>query len=148
VLVSVYLAAQCCRVPVNSNVRPHVEPQVSIEQGRWFYFPVDLDFKGFAELEFLRFVRTNDRQAAIVRFLQPKYFQTTSLILVPSDPTTDSFVITQSDILSVWTFDGSFVQDHEQFVDLKRGWPNNIMDKAAITPSRAMVERFTGRHAV
>jgi len=118
---------------------------ISIEQGRWFYFTVDLDFHGFAEFEFERFLQAGDREGALVNFVEPKFFPVTKLILLPYTPGSGYFKSSEEEILSVWTFDGSAVGNAES-VDLKSGWPNNILDKAAITPSLATAQKWTGAH--
>jgi hypothetical protein len=115
----------------------------SIDQGTWYYFTVDLNFEGYAAFRFERYVQTNDRAAALVTFLEPKYFSTTKLLLLPYSTDKGYFAADDSDILSVWTFDGSNL-DGAEAVDLKAAWPSNILDKAAITPSRKTAERWTG----
>lgn len=117
---------------------------VAIEQGTWYYFTVDLDFEGYAPFTFERYVRANDRDAAIVTLLEPKYFSTRKLVLLPYGREAGYFKAKDEDILNVWTFDGSAIGDAME-IDLKREWPNNILDKAAITPSRATAERWTHR---
>jgi hypothetical protein len=108
---------------------------VRIEEGVWYYFTLDLSFDGFASLEFIRYVNVNnDRKAVLVRFLDKDYFNTRELILLPYTRDKDYFKAKPPDILSVWTFDGSKVDDAEN-VDLETDWSNNILDKAAITPS-------------
>lgn len=113
-----------------------------IEQGTWFYFTVDLDFVSFAAFKFERYVHANDRDAALITFLQPKYFSTNKLLLLPYNKDKGYFQARDDDILNVWTFDGSMVQDAAE-IDLKTNWPNNILDKAAITPSRQTAEKWT-----
>jgi len=115
-----------------------------IEDGEWFYFTVDLDFEGFAIFTFLRYVRTNDRTSALVRFKEQKYFPTRDLLLVPYNTEPHYFRATDKDILSVWTLNGSSLEFAETF-DAKAGWPRNILDKAAVTPSRDTAARWTMR---
>jgi len=116
---------------------------VRIEDGVWYYFTVDLNFDGFASLSFIRYVNVNtDRNAALVRFLDKDYFDTRELILLPYTRDNDYFKAKPSDILSVWTFDGSKA-DNAENVDLKTDWPNNILDKAAITPSIETAKDWT-----
>ena len=118
-----------------------------IEQGTWYYFTVDLDFKGFAAFKFERYIHANDRDAALITLLQPKYFSTNKLLLLPYNQDQRYFQARDDNILTVWTFDGSMVQDAGA-IDLRAKWPNNILDKAAITPSRQTAERWTsGRNA-
>lgn len=116
---------------------------VSIEDGTWYYFTVDLNFDGFASLEFIRYMNVNDdRNAALVRFLDKDYFNANELILLPYTRDDDYFRAKSNDVLSVWTFDGSNVVDAKT-ADLKTDWPNNILDKAAITPSIETAKSWT-----
>jgi hypothetical protein len=116
---------------------------ISIEQGIWYYFTVDLDFPGFASFQFVRFIDVNsDRKAAIIRFLDQDYFPTRDLLLLPYSRGTDYFKAKPDEILSVWTFDASKIGDVST-VDLKSGWPKNILDKAAITPSLEKAKKST-----
>ena len=117
---------------------------ISIEEGTWFYFTVDLNFEGFAAFTFDRFVEANDRRAALVTFNQQKYFSSRVLLLLPSTTDSEYFQAREGDILTVWTFDGSSQKDATT-VDLKTDWPHNIWDKAAITPSRETATQWTMR---
>ncbi|MFC1579619.1 hypothetical protein ACFL4N_01765 [Thermodesulfobacteriota bacterium] len=116
---------------------------VSIEEGSWYYFTVDLDFDGFASLNFIRYLNVNnDRKAALVKILDKDYFNTKTLILLPYTKDEDYFKASPSDFLSVWAFDGSEIDD-EDSIDLKTDWPKNILDKAAITPSIETAKEWT-----
>jgi hypothetical protein len=116
---------------------------VSIEQGTWYYFTVDLNFPGFASFNFLRYINANDeRKEAIVRFLDKDYFPTRDLLLLPFTRENDYFWAKPDEILSVWTFDASKIGNAET-VDLKSDWSRNILDKAAITPSLGTAKKFT-----
>jgi hypothetical protein len=117
--------------------------RTSIEQGTWYYFTVDRNFKGYATFKFERYVQANDRAAALVTFLESKYFSTNKLLLLPYNPDQGYFQAHDHEILSVWTFDGNILQDATA-IDLKRDWPTNVLDKAAITPSRQTAEKWTG----
>ncbi len=113
---------------------------ISIEQGTWYYFTVDLSFAGFASFNFVRYIDVNnERKAAIVHFLDKDYFPTRDLLLLPYTRKSNYFKAKQDEILSVWTFDASNIGNAET-IDLKSGWSKNILDKAVITPSieRAM----------
>ena len=125
-------------------MKPDEEAEiVRIENGIWYYFTVDLNFDGFASFSFIRYVNVNDdRDAAIIRFLDKDYFETRELILLPHIKDADYFKATPDDILSVWTFDGSDIGDAES-IDLKSDWPHNILDKAAITPSIETAKEWT-----
>ena len=107
---------------------------VSIEDGTWYYFTVDLDRQGFGAFTFERFIEANDRRAALVRFCERTYFSLQRVVLLPYSRDADYFRCHETEILSVWTFDGSGVGKSKS-IDLAAGWPNNILDKAAITPS-------------
>ena len=116
---------------------------ISIEQGTWYYFTVDLNFAGFASFNFVRFIEvTNDRKAAIVRFLDQDYFPTRDLLLLPYTRKSNYFKAKPDEILSVWTFDASNIGNAEM-IDLKSGWSKNILDKAAITPSIETAIKWT-----
>jgi hypothetical protein len=117
---------------------------IRIQEGTWFYFSVDLDFKGFAAFTFERFVEANDRRAALVTFTQQKYFSSKVLLLLPSTTDNDYFKARENEILSVWTFDGTQQKD-AMTVDLRTEWPKNIWDKAAVTPSRETALQWTTR---
>ena len=113
---------------------------ISIEQGTWYYFTVDLSFAGFASFNFVRYIDVNnERKAAIAHFLDKDYFPTRDLLLLPYTRKSNYFKAKQDEILSVWTFDASNIGNAET-IDLKSGWSKNILDKAVITPSieRAM----------
>jgi hypothetical protein len=108
---------------------------ISIENGLWYYFTVDLDFEGFASFKFVRYIKVNgDRRGAIVEFQDQDYFRTRHLLLLPYTREADYFQAPLNAMLSVWTFDASTLGDTET-VDLQAQWPGNILDKAAITPS-------------
>lgn len=50
--------------------------KVSLEQGIWYYFTVDLSFKGFLPFRFLRYIDINgDRKGAVVEFTESSYFR-------------------------------------------------------------------------
>lgn len=116
---------------------------ISIEQGTWYYFTVDLNFEGFALFSFVRYVDVNDgRKAAIVRFLDKDYFPTKDLLLLPYTKKLDFFRAKSDEILSVWTFNASNIRNAEM-IDLKSDWPKNILDKAAITPSIETAIKWT-----
>ncbi len=119
---------------------------VSIEQGIWYYFTVDLNFEGFASFNFVRYIDVNgDRKAAIVRFLDRDYFPTRDLLLLPSTRKRDFFLAGADELLSVWAFDASGIGAAET-VDLAAAWPKNILDKAAITPSIELARKWTRGH--
>ena len=118
------------------------EQLIRIEQGTWYYFTVDLDFKGYAAFTFERYITLKDRVAALVHFNQPKYFSTQDLLLVPYLPGVDYFTSKEEDILSVWTVDGTKLHGLDQ-VDLSPDWPGNVLDKAAITPSKETAAKWT-----
>jgi hypothetical protein len=119
------------------------EEQVSIEQGTWYYFTVDLNFKGFLPFRFLRYIDVNgDRNGAVVEFTEDSYFSTKELILLPSTRESDYFRVEPSGILTVWTFDASNLGDRKT-VDLASGWSGNILDKAAVTPSMDTAIKWT-----
>ena len=116
---------------------------ISIEQGSWYYFTVDLNFSGFASFNFVRYIDVNgDRKGAIVRFLDKDYFSTRDLLLLPYTRESDFFKAKPDEILSVWTFDASKIGFAET-VDLKSDWSRNILDKAAVTPSIETAKKFT-----
>lgn len=118
---------------------------ISIEQGTWYYFTVDLNFTGFASFNFVRFIDVNaDRKAAVVRFLDKDYFPSRDLLLLPYTRKKDYFKAKADKILLVWTFDASTIGDATT-IDLKSNWPKNILDKAAITPSIDEAKRATGQ---
>ena len=115
----------------------------SIEQGTWYYFTVDLSFTGFASFNFVRYIDVNgDRMAAIVRFLDKDYFPTRYLLLLPYTKKKDYFKAKSDEILLVWTFDASKIEDATT-IDLQSAWPKNILDKAAITPSIQEAKKAT-----
>ena len=119
------------------------EEKVSIEQGTWFYFTVDLNFKEFLPFRFLRYIDVNgDRNGAIVKFTEDSYFSTKEVILLPYTREPNYFRVEPSGILSVWTFDGSNLGDSKT-VDLAADWSQNILDKAAITPSLNTAIKWT-----
>jgi hypothetical protein len=103
----------------------------------------------FAAFSFERFVEADDRTAALVKFHERKYFPTQSLLLLPYTKDADYFAIEEAstEILSVWTFDGSNLEG-KQTVNLKSQWPKNILDKAGITPSREVASRWSTGRAV
>lgn len=113
-----------------------------IVSGTWYYFTVDLNFKGFRAIRFKRYIDVNgDRMATVVE-MENSYFSSSDLILLPYNRETDYFNIERTGICSVWTFDGSDLGDAES-VDLQANWPHNILDKAAITPSIETAEKWT-----
>lgn len=113
-----------------------------IEEGTWYYCTVDLDFDGFASFIFQRFVEADDRTAVLVRFNEPKYFSSQTLLLFPSSTDPDFFRAGEDEILTVWTFDGTAIGT-KSTVDLKPHWPQGILDKAAITPSLKTAQQWT-----
>jgi hypothetical protein len=118
---------------------------ISIEEGTWYYFTVDLNFTGFASFKFVRYIDVNgDRKAAIVRFLDKDYFPSKDLLLLPYTRERDYFKAKPDEILSIWTFDATNIGD-ATMVDLKSEWPKNILDKAAITPSIETAMKSTGQ---
>jgi hypothetical protein len=118
---------------------------ISIEQGTWYYFTVNLSFPGFASFNFVRYIDVNNnRKAAIVRLLDQDYFSTRELLLLPYTRKKDYFRAKPDKILLVWTFDASRIGDAPT-IDLKSDWPKNILDKAAITPSIDEAKRATGQ---
>ena len=119
------------------------QEKISIKQGTWYYFTVDLNFEGFLPFRFLKYIDVNgDRMGAVIELTEGSYFSTNQLILLPYTREPDYFKVESSSILSVWTFDGSNVGD-EKTIDLESKWPNNILDKAAITPSEKTAKEWT-----
>lgn len=117
------------------NESERKENPISIEDGMWYYFTVDLDLEGFASFKFVRYIDVNgDRKGAVVQFLDKDYFHTRWLILLPYTREPNYFQALPGEILSVWTFDASRV-GNAATIDLQAEWPGNILDKAAITPS-------------
>jgi hypothetical protein len=117
--------------------------KVSIEQGTWYYFTVDLSFKGFLPFRFLRYIDVNsDRMGALVELTESSHFSAKQLILLPYTREPDYFRVEPSGILSVWTFDGSNLGDAKT-IDLESKWPHNILDKAAIAPSIKTADEWT-----
>jgi hypothetical protein len=117
---------------------------ISIEQGIWYYFTVDLNFTGFASFNFVRYIDVNnDRKAAIVHFLDKDYFLTRDLLLLPYKRKPNYFKTKPDEILAVWTFNASNIGDAET-IDLKSDWPKNLLDKAEITPSIERAMKSTG----
>ncbi|HEX6126942.1 MAG TPA: hypothetical protein VFZ23_16330 [Pyrinomonadaceae bacterium] len=119
--------------------------KISIEGGTWYYFTTDLNFKGFLPFRFLRFLDVNgDRNGAVVEFIAGSFFETTKVILLPYTKEPDYFRVEEDGLLPVWTFDGS---DSESLstVDLQTDWPQNILDKAAITPSIENARKWTAK---
>lgn len=117
--------------------------KISIEHGTWYYFTVDLSFKGFLPFRFLRYIDVNgDRMGAVVEFIESSYFSTKKLILLPYTQEPDYFKVEPNGIQLVWTFDGSNLGDTKT-IDLRSKWPHNILDKAAITPSMNTAMEFT-----
>ncbi len=117
---------------------------ISIEQGTWYYSSVDLNFTGFAALNFVRYIDVNgDREAAIVRFLDKDYFPTRDLLLLPYSSKKNYFRASSEETLAVWTFNATNIGDVET-IDLKSDWPKNILDKAVITPSIEIAKKLTG----
>ena len=118
---------------------------ISLASKPWFYFTVDLDFPGFGVVSLIRYIDVNrDRTAALVEIEDSKYFGLSQLILLPYESGVGSeyFEMNENDkFLSVWTFDGTKIGDLNS-VDLKSEWPNNILDKAAITPLETVVNEF------
>jgi hypothetical protein len=117
-----------------------------ITEGTWYYFTLDLDFKGYASFRFRRFLKANDRTAALVEFVEPKFFSTRELLLLPCETRENFFFAEPHEILSIWTFDGSNMRTAES-VDLRSQWTSGIMDKAAITPSQATAAQWAGKSA-
>jgi hypothetical protein len=119
------------------------EEKISLEQGTWYYFTVDLSFNGFLPFRFLRYIDVNgDRKGALVEFTKGSYFPTRLLILLPYTREPDYFKVEPNGVQLVWSFDGSNVGDAET-VDLESDWPANILDKAAITPSIDTAKEWT-----
>jgi hypothetical protein len=117
--------------------------KISLEQGTWYYFTVDLSFKGFLPFRFLRYIDVNgDRKGAVVEFTEGSFFTTSQLILLPYTREADYFEVEPNGIQLVWSFDGSNVGDAKT-VDLESSWPANILDKAAITPSIDAAKEWT-----
>ena len=118
---------------------------IKLESQPWFYFTVDLDFEGYGTINFIRFIEVNeDRAGAVVGMKENKYFGFPQLILLPyeSGVGPEYFSVNEEDkFLSVWTFDATKFEDSNN-VDLKSEWPNNILDKAAITPYESVLETF------
>ncbi len=119
------------------------EEQISIEQGIWYYFTVDLNFKGFLPFRFLRYIDVNgDRNGVVVEFTEDSYFSAKELILLPYTKEPNYFRVKPSGILPVWTFDGSNLGENKT-VDLASGWSHNILDKAAVTPNMNTATELT-----
>ncbi len=114
-----------------------------IEQGTWYYFTTDLELEGFASFTLRRFIDVcGDRRGAVVQFLDRDYFCTRDLLLVPYSRKPEYFRAGPQEVLFVWTFDASAL-GAAQTVDISSGWPHNILDKGAITPSRACAQKWT-----
>lgn len=118
---------------------------ISLEDKPWFYFTVDLNLSGHGVITLVRFVDiSGDRVGAIVEIEDSKYFGFSRLILAPYQNKVgkEYFQVSKAEKLKpVWTFDGTKVGDAD-FVDLATDWPENILDKAAITPYEAVVKEF------
>jgi hypothetical protein len=118
---------------------------ISIEDGIWYYFTIDLSFEGFASFRFIKYINVNnDRNGAIVNMLDKDYFLSRNILLLPYTDESDYFKIKNNSTLSVWTFDASKILKND-FVDLKSEWPKNILDKAIITPSINTAIEWTRR---
>lgn len=118
---------------------------MSIEQGTWYYFSTDLELEGFASFTLTRFIDVNeDRRGAMVHFLDRDYFTSRDLLLVPYSRKPEFFRACPDEVLFVWTFDASGLAT-AQSADISCGWPGNILDKGAITPSRECALKWT-RH--
>ncbi len=116
-----------------------------IEQGTWYYFTTDLELEGFASFTLTRFIDVNgDRRGAIVHFVDRDYFCTRDLLLVPYSRKPNYFRAKADEVLFVWTFDASKLAAAPT-ADISCGWPENILDKGAITPSRECALKWT-RH--
>ncbi len=116
-----------------------------IEQGTWYYFTTDLELEGFASFTLTRFIDVNgDRRGAIIHLLDRDYFCSRDLLLVPYSRKPEYFRAGPDEVLFVWTFDASGL-GATQTVDISCGWPNNILDKGAITPSRECAVKWTKR---
>ncbi|KPK47003.1 MAG: hypothetical protein AMS22_17275 [Thiotrichales bacterium SG8_50] len=118
---------------------------ISLASKPWFYFTVDLDFPGHGVVNLIRYIDVNgDRTAALVEIEESKCFGLSHLILLPyeSGVGPEYFELKDNDkFLSVWSFDGTNIGDTNS-IDLKSEWPKNILDKAAITPFKAVVNEF------
>lgn len=116
----------------------------SIQTGTWYYFTVDLDFEGHAPFSFEKFIRTNDRLAALVNFPDKKFFSSGKILLLPysKDADSDYFQCSDGETLAVWAFEGKGLENMD-FIDLASNWPHNILDKAAITPSLSTATKWT-----
>lgn len=116
---------------------------MSIEQGTWYYFSTDLELEGFASFTLTRFIDVNaDRRGAIVHLLDRDYFCTRDLLLVPYSRKPNYFRAGPEEVLFVWSFDASGLAA-AHVADISAGWPGNILDKAAITPSRECALKWT-----
>ena len=120
--------------------------RISIEQGTWYYLTMDYRFLGFASFNFVKYIDAIDvngtRKAAIVRFLDKDYFPTQDLLLLPYRRKRNYFRARPDELLYVSTFDASKIGD-AYMVDLISGWPINILDRAAITPSIETARQWT-----
>ena len=127
--------------------------RISIEQGPWYYFPVEVSWlgfparPGFTTFHFVKYIEAIDvngnTRAAIVRFLDKDYFPTQDLLLLPDSRKRNYFRATPQETLSVLTFDASKIGE-AYAVDLKSEWPKNILAAAGITPSMEQARQWTG----
>ena len=122
--------------------------RISIEQGTWYYLSLELNFLGFASFNFVRYIDVIDvkgnKRAAMVRFSDKDYFPTPTqdLLLLPYSRKRNYFRAGPDEMLYILTFDASKIGD-AHIVDLKTEWPNNILDRAAITPSIEKATQWT-----
>ena len=117
----------------------------SLESCDWYYFTIDLNFDGFGVVSLVRFINVDrNRTGAIVKIENSKYFDLDHLLLLPREPGAGPEYFTVSgdnEIRSVWTFDGTTLDDSDS-ADLKSEWPRNILDKAIVTPFKSVLSRF------
>jgi hypothetical protein len=67
---------------------------ISIEDGIWYYFTIDLSFEGFASFRFIKYINVNnDRNGAIVNMLDKDYFLSRNILLLPYTDESDYFKI-------------------------------------------------------
>ena len=131
-----------------SNLQEKNE-RISIEQGTWYYITMDYLFQGFASFSFVKYTDVIDgigngiKRAVIVRFLDKGYFPIQDLLLVPYRRNRNYFKARSDEALSVSTYDASKF-GNAYMVDLKSEWPNNMLDRAAITPSFEKARQLAG----
>jgi hypothetical protein len=127
--------------------RPKRDERISIEQSTWYYITLEDRFLGFASFNFVKYIDAiivkGSRKAALVRFLDQGYFPSKELVLLPYSLKRNYFLAKVDEEVPILTFDASKVGDG-YVIDLKSEWPNNILDRAVITPSYQKARQLTG----